>query len=207
MRAKRPTIFCITSARVRVSNPHPCRSRIAPCESCRRPSAPIPRPRPVRLRPPVARLYGARVGLYTGPRASVRRRLGGAAGPFRTETLAYGASRRRTMRLAVLRSCGAVKSRRAAPPHRRAEMRSRFARFGHLFDLNLGQRQNKPHFSFRKKSKQYVSRGAPGGVAAASASPRARRTRASRRAQYRRPPATGPLHKVFFTERPPESSL
>ena len=161
MRAKRPTIFCITSARVRVSNPRPCRSRIAPCESCRRPSAPIPRPRPVRLRPPVARLYGARVGLYTGPRASVRRRLGGAAGPFRTETLAYGASRRRTMRLAVLRSCGAVKSRRAAPPHRRAEMRSRFARFGHLFDLNLGQTQNKPHFSFRKKSKQYVYERAP----------------------------------------------
>jgi len=51
VRAKRPTIFCITSARVRVSNPRPCRSRIAPCESCRRPSAPIPRPRPVRLRP------------------------------------------------------------------------------------------------------------------------------------------------------------
>ena len=65
------------------------------------------------------------------------------------------------MRLAVLRSCGAVKSRRAAPPHRRAEMRSRFARFGHLFDLNLGQTQNKPHFSFRKKSKQYVYERAP----------------------------------------------
>ena len=38
-----------------------------------------------------------------------------------------------------------------------------------------------------------VSRGAPGGVAAACASPRARRTRASRRAQYRRRPATGAL--------------
>ena len=36
-----------------------------------------------------------------------------------------------------------------------------------------------------------VSRGAPGGVPAAGASPRARRTRASRRAQYRRPPITG----------------
>ena len=96
-------------------------------------SPPATRPATSPRRP----LVRARVGLYTGPRASVRRRLGGAAGPFRTETLAYGASRRRTMRLAVLRSCGAVKSRRAAPPHRRAEMRSRFARLGHLFGPQL----------------------------------------------------------------------
>ena len=52
-----------------------------------------------------------------------------------------------------------------------------------------------------------VSRGAPGGVAAASASPRARLTRASRRAQYRRPPATGPqratAHQPQRTKRAP----
>ena len=67
---------------------------------------------------------GATSPLRSVARRMVRRRLSGAAGPFRTESLAYGASRRRTMRLAVLRSCGAVKSRRAAPPHRRAEMRN-----------------------------------------------------------------------------------
>ena len=61
MRAKRPTIFCITSARVRVSNPRPCRSRIAPCESCRRPSALIPLASrlPTLPRPPLRGRFGA----------------------------------------------------------------------------------------------------------------------------------------------------
>ena len=54
----------------------------------------------------------------TGPGAPVRRRLSGAAGPFRTETLAYGASRRRNARPAPLRT-------REDPPRRfrRTEIR------------------------------------------------------------------------------------
>ena len=56
----------------------------------------------------------------TGPGAPVRRRLSGAVGPFCTETLAYGAARRRTVPCAW-RRCGAVKSRRAAPPGRDAQ--------------------------------------------------------------------------------------
>lgn len=54
--------------------------------------------------------------------------LSGAAGPFRTESLAYSASRRRTMRLATWRSREVAPRRTAAP-----RCAAVFARFGHLF--------------------------------------------------------------------------
>ena len=64
-------------------------------------------------------------------RGDLRRRLSVGAAPFRTASLAYGASRRRTMRLAALRS-------REVAPHRSAGPRCAAVSpvFGHLFDLS-----------------------------------------------------------------------